>query len=162
MVDVCTVKISPVRKDNIWKIISIAWVLHPHNFHRFDESIRTKIKEKFGSDYSRMQEWDDTAFEQTFTSCSPGFISINGDPQLALRHQLQLFMIEVRQQRLIPAIRSYLKLYSSIPIPKLVRYLSEKYPKEIRDDPVQLEETCRFAFLFFLFLFPSWCEFSSD
>jgi len=139
--------ISATKKDNIWKLISIAWVLHPHNFHRFDESIRAKIKEKFGSDYSRMQEWDQTAFEETFSSCCPKFISINGDPQLALRHQLQLFMIEVHQQRLIPTIRSYLKLYSSISIAKLAQFVAEKFPKDIRDDPAQLEETCRMMLL---------------
>ena len=41
------------------------------------------------------------------------------NPQEAYRLQLRLFMSEVHQQLLLPTIRSYLKLYTTIGIPKL-------------------------------------------
>lgn len=37
--------------------------------------------------------------------------------------QLQVFKTEVDQQRLIPTLRSYLKLYSTLPISKLAKFM---------------------------------------
>ena len=45
--------------------------------------------------------------------------------------QLQVFKAEVEQQRLIPTLRSFLKLYTSIPISKLAKFL-DMHENEVR------------------------------
>lgn len=42
--------------------------------------------------------------------------------QETYRLQVRLFLSEVRQQALLPTIRSYLRLYTSIPIQKLADF----------------------------------------
>ena len=44
-------------------------------------------------------------------------------PFLHLRLQQKVFMDEVRQQMILPTIRSYLKLYTSMPMDKLAKYM---------------------------------------
>lgn len=41
-----------------------------------------------------------------------------------LRLQMKVFMDEVKQQMLLPTVRSYLKLYTSMPLEKLADYMS--------------------------------------
>ena len=41
------------------------------------------------------------------------------------RLQQKVFMDEVRQQMLLPTIRSYLKLYTSMPMDKLAKYMND-------------------------------------
>lgn len=48
--------------------------------------------------------------------------------QDAYRLQLKLFLSEVRQQQLLSSIRSYLKLYSAIPITKLASFMDVDEP----------------------------------
>ncbi|RZF34035.1 hypothetical protein LSTR_LSTR013430 [Laodelphax striatellus] len=43
----------------------------------------------------------------------------------ATDYQVQVFMDEVRQQKMLPTIRSYLKLYTTLPISKLAIFMSE-------------------------------------
>jgi len=75
---------------------------------------------------------DEAAIEETFCKSCPKFI-IPGSPnydderlntnQEALQLQLKLFMAEVKRQLVLPTIRSYLKLYTTIPISKLAKFL---------------------------------------
>ena len=44
---------------------------------------------------------------------------------IRFRLQQKVFMDEVRQQTLLPTIRSYLKLYTSMPMDKLAKYMND-------------------------------------
>eukprot|EP00967_Tisochrysis_lutea_P091985 scaffold132407_cov33-Tisochrysis_lutea.AAC.1 len=57
-------------------------------------------------------------------------------PQEAYRRQLKLFLREVGQQRMLPTLRSFLKLYSTISISKLSQILGDEEmnnPEAIRE-----------------------------
>ena len=58
---------------------------------------------------------------------SPGNLKININIRSGPRGlQLQVFKTEVDQQQLIPTLRSYLKLYTTLPIAKLAKFLDMK------------------------------------
>ena len=78
-----------------------------------------------------------TEFEACFTFACPKFLSaippsLEEPPTAAgealhkepLRLQMKVFMDEVKQQMLLPTVRSYLKLYTSMPLEKLADYMS--------------------------------------
>ena len=80
---------------------------------------------------------DLTEFEACFTFACPKFLSaippsLEEPPSAAgealhkepLRLQMKVFMDEVKQQMLLPTVRSYLKLYTSMPLEKLADYMS--------------------------------------
>merc|ERR1712018_416079 len=99
-----------------------------------------------------MQAGELSEFESSFAFACPKFLSPVPprledikDRQLAdskqkepLRLQLKVFMDEVNQQMSLPTIRSYLKLYTSMPMDKLAMYMSNKNEKECKDE----EEIC--------------------
>jgi len=84
---------------------------------------------------SRMQSnnVDLSAYEELFSFACPKFVSPSPpnyddlpatyNPQEAYRLQLRLFLNEVQQQKQLPTIRAFLKLYTTIGIPKLAALL---------------------------------------
>ena len=94
---------------------------------------------------ARMQanNMDMTAYEDLFSFACPKFVSpappkyddlpANYNAQEAYRLQLRLFLQEVQQQKLLPTIRSFLKLYTTIGIPKLATLLEEGDEATFRD-----------------------------
>merc|ERR1712216_254767 len=83
------------------------------------------------------------AYEELFSFACPKFVSpappnyddlpADYNPQEAYRLQLRLFLAEVQQQKLLPTIRSFLKLYSTIGIPKLAALLEESDEATFRE-----------------------------
>merc|ERR1739848_647896 len=86
---------------------------------------------------NKMSSGDMTEFEACFTFACPKFLSaippsLEEPPTAAgealhkepLRLQMKVFMDEVKQQMLLPTVRSYLKLYTSMPLEKLADYMS--------------------------------------
>lgn len=123
------------KNDQIYALLAIAISICPQ---RIDENIHSTLREKQNEKIQRMQRGDETAFEELFHFCCPKFVApfsptFDEDPstnnnQDFYNLQVKLFLNEVREQRLVPIIRSYLKLYSSIPISKLAKFL------EVDDD----------------------------
>ncbi len=98
------------------------------------------LKEKNYADrMNKMQTGDLGEFEAAFSFACPKFLSpvaptfdapppslVGGDlasHKEPLRLQLKVFMDEVQQQTLLPTVRSYLKLYTSMPMDKLANYM---------------------------------------
>jgi len=118
------------KVEQIYSLLAIAVSLYPT---RIDELVHANLREKFSEKMQRMQRAEFTVYEEMFSFACPKFISPShpdfdddlsqGPPQSALQLQLKVFMQEVRQQSLIPMIRSYLRLYTSIPISKLAYFL---------------------------------------
>jgi|EP00161_Ancyromonas_sigmoides_P008128 translation initiation factor 3 subunit L len=118
------------KTEQMYALLSMALVLSPA---RVDDQIRNALREKLGDKTARMQRGEEAVFEELFTYSCPKFIipsapDYDSAPantgQDAYRHQLRLFVSEVKQQLVLPTIRSYLRLYTSISVPKLAGFLN--------------------------------------
>nr|KAG5713471.1 hypothetical protein BaRGS_025019 [Batillaria attramentaria] len=119
------------NNDKMYTLLAICLVLHPM---RIDESVHSHLREKYADKMLRMQKCDLQEFEQCFSFACPKFLSPvppNYDAMAENFHkepfrlQLRVFLEEVQQQIQIPTIRSYLKLYTTLPISKLAIFMDE-------------------------------------
>uniref|UniRef100_A0A2L2Y1R8 Eukaryotic translation initiation factor 3 subunit L n=2 Tax=Parasteatoda tepidariorum TaxID=114398 RepID=A0A2L2Y1R8_PARTP len=127
------------QTERMYTLLTICLVLHPQ---RIDESILSTLKETYGEKLLKMQRGDLTEFEACFTFACPKFLSpvppssnsqnaASPATPLTLQNahkepfvaQLRVFMDEIKQQIMLPTIRSYLKLYTTMPIAKLAAFL---------------------------------------
>lgn len=117
--------------DKMYTLLAICLVLHPM---RIDESVHSHLREKYADKQLRMQKGDLQEFEQCFSFACPKFLSPvppNYDLMVENFHkepyklQLRVFLEEVGQQIQIPTIRSYLKLYTTLPVSKLAIFMDE-------------------------------------
>ncbi|XP_065659692.1 eukaryotic translation initiation factor 3 subunit L isoform X3 [Hydra vulgaris] len=113
------------KTEQMYTLVCICLVLCPQ---RIDESINQYLREKMLDKMLKMQKGDTSVFEECFSYSCPKFISPippNYDSSPANSHldpfnlQLRMFMVEVQQQSIIPVIRSYLKLYTTMSLSKL-------------------------------------------
>eukprot|EP00088_Acartia_fossae_P063026 TRINITY_DN765_c0_g1_i1.p1 TRINITY_DN765_c0_g1~~TRINITY_DN765_c0_g1_i1.p1 ORF type:complete len:525 (-),score=172.68 TRINITY_DN765_c0_g1_i1:63-1637(-) len=119
------------QTDQMYMLLAICLVLHPQ---RIDESLQTTLREKqFADKMNKMQRGDIKEFESCFMSACPKFVSPVAppfdSPEAHLepaKLQLQVFMEEVEQQQMLPTIRSYLKLYTTMPLEKLAGFVDIK------------------------------------
>jgi len=116
------------QTEQMYHLLAICLVLHPQCV---DESIQQVLREKnYHEKMYKMQYGDLDEFEACFIFACPKFLSPAPPmhPQddyvkEAMKHQTQVFMDEVRQQKMIPTIRSYLKLYTTLPLSKLASFM---------------------------------------
>ncbi|GAB6032665.1 Eukaryotic translation initiation factor 3 subunit L [Chamberlinius hualienensis] len=117
------------QTEQMYTLLAICLVLHPQ---RIDESVYLHLCEKYSDKIARLQRGDTPEFESSFCFACPKFLSpvppdyekvINDCHMEPMMLQVQVFMDEVRQQITIPIIRSYLKLYTTMPISKLASFL---------------------------------------
>ncbi|CAG9793761.1 unnamed protein product [Diatraea saccharalis] len=118
------------QTEQMYHLLAICLVLHPQCV---DESIQQVLREKnYHEKMFKMQYGDLGEFENCFTFACPKFLSPCPPPiepgsnygRDAVKHQTQVFMDEVRQQKMLPTIRSYLKLYTTLPLAKLAAFMS--------------------------------------
>ncbi|GBP55920.1 Eukaryotic translation initiation factor 3 subunit L [Eumeta japonica] len=118
------------QTDQMYHLLAICLVLHPQCV---DESIQQVLREKnYHEKMFKMQYGDLGEFESCFTFACPKFLTPCPPPvepgsnyaRDAVKHQTQVFMDEVRQQKMLPTIRSYLKLYTTLPLAKLAAFMS--------------------------------------
>jgi len=115
------------KTEQMYALLAICLSLCPQ---RVDENIHSTLKEKNGDKMIKMQRGEESVFEELFAFSCPKFITpapvdlgAEGASD-ALKNQIKLFLIEVKEQDLVPTIRSYLKLYTSIPSAKLSNFLN--------------------------------------
>lgn len=116
------------KNDQMLALLAISSTFCPL---RLDESVNIQIKEKQGDKVARLLHGDMTVYDDLFFNGCPKFLSpvVSENPTSPFGQsgprglQLQVFKAEVEQQRLIPTLRSFLKLYTSIPISKLAKFL---------------------------------------
>jgi len=123
------------KKDHLLALLAIVLVLAPQ---RIDDALHTQLLEKHGEKMVKMQRGDDSVFpvvQELFSIGCPKFVSpVISAPRIQtakenssldpLKLQMKLFLTEVTQQVLTPFVRSYLKLYSTMPIVKLAAFLN--------------------------------------
>lgn len=118
------------QTEQMYQLLSICLVLHPQYI---DESIQQTLREKNLIDkIARMQSGDLNEFESIFMFSCPKFLcptspapdTVTEDhTRDATKYQAQIFIDEVRQQEMLPTIRSYLKLYKTLPLSKLATFM---------------------------------------
>ncbi|KAH7943389.1 hypothetical protein HPB52_007792 [Rhipicephalus sanguineus] len=115
------------QTDKMYALLAICLTLHPQ---RIDESILSHLKDKHGEQMNKMQRG---------VAC-PKFLNPVPPPLNAatlenketrnyakepLQQQLNVFLSEVEGQLMIPTIRSFLKLYTTMPVSKLASFLED-------------------------------------
>lgn len=116
------------RIDQMMSLLALCLALRPQHV---DESLYSLVRDKAGDRLMRMRQGEAHVFEELFNYASPKFISpappdydVIADTNLdAPKLQTRLFMAEVEQQLLLPEIRSFLKLYTTIEIEKLAQLM---------------------------------------
>uniref|UniRef100_H2ZZ48 Eukaryotic translation initiation factor 3 subunit L n=1 Tax=Latimeria chalumnae TaxID=7897 RepID=H2ZZ48_LATCH len=126
-----TYKYEMINKQNeqMYGLLALVLTMYPM---RIDESIHTQLREKYGDKMLRMQKGDLQVYEELFSFACPKFLSpvvpnydnvhpnYHKEPFL---QQLKVFMEEVQQQAQLSTIRSFLKLYTTMPVAKLAGFL---------------------------------------
>ncbi|XP_044533892.1 eukaryotic translation initiation factor 3 subunit L isoform X2 [Gracilinanus agilis] len=126
-----TYKYEMINKQNeqMHALLAIALTMYPM---RIDESIHLQLREKYGDKMLRMQKGDPQVYEELFSYSCPKFLSPvvpNYDNMHPNYHkepflqQLKVFADEVQQQAQLSTIRSFLKLYTTMPVAKLAGFL---------------------------------------
>ncbi|KAH0616902.1 hypothetical protein JD844_028359 [Phrynosoma platyrhinos] len=126
-----TYKYEMINKQNeqMHALLAIALTMYPM---RIDESIHLQLREKYGDKMLRMQKGDPQVYEELFSYACPKFLSPvvpNYDNMHPNYHkepflqQLKVFAGEVQQQAQLSTIRSFLKLYTTMPVAKLAGFL---------------------------------------
>ncbi len=107
---------------------------------RIDDSINSYLKEKYTERLIKLQRGDRDELVNMFHYACPKFLSpvppnFEGVTDQYLmepyNQQLKVFIDEVQQQFHISDIRSFLKLYTTLPIAKLASFIS-KSPQELK------------------------------
>mmetsp|Transcript_15454 Transcript_15454/g.21320 ORF Transcript_15454/g.21320 Transcript_15454/m.21320 type:complete len:522 (-) Transcript_15454:322-1887(-) len=120
------------KNEQMYALISICLSLCPAAVRFLDEGVSQTLREKYNDKMVKMASGDLLLFDELYTYACPKFItpcppnfedaSCNYN-QDAFRLQLNLFLDEVRPQTLLPTVRSFLKLYTTISIRKLATFL---------------------------------------
>lgn len=118
------------KRDQLYNLLAIAMTLSPQ---RIDDSVQQELVTKCGERMQKMHKGDQDAVDELFQYGCPKFVSPvapdydapdNEEVHMPYKTQLKMFKREVQQQSMLPTIRSYLKLYSSLSIEKLAAFLA--------------------------------------
>ncbi|KAJ2907952.1 hypothetical protein GGI21_003372, partial [Coemansia aciculifera] len=118
------------KAEQMYALLALAVALSPA---RVDENIHAHLREKYGEQQHRMQRGDEEAAVEVVTElflfACPKFITPNPpnyDQQAAAAvvvepqaYQLRTFLREARLQLVVPTLRSFLKLYTTMGIDRL-------------------------------------------
>uniref|UniRef100_A0A2K6MJ27 Eukaryotic translation initiation factor 3 subunit L n=1 Tax=Rhinopithecus bieti TaxID=61621 RepID=A0A2K6MJ27_RHIBE len=111
---------SQINKQNeqMHALLAIALTMYPM---RIDESIHLQLREKYGDKMLRMQKGDPQVCEELFM---PNYDNVHPNyHKEPFLQQLKVFSDEVQQQAQLSTIRSFLKLYTTMPVAKLAGFL---------------------------------------
>ncbi|XP_055342848.1 eukaryotic translation initiation factor 3 subunit L-like [Paramacrobiotus metropolitanus] len=118
--------------DKMYNCLAVCLVLHPMHI---DESISSSLRDKLGDRLNKVQKGaDEDEFEKLLTAGLPKFITpvTNYDDiqPNSLKdfqmYQLSILKKEFSAQTMVGTIQSYLKLYTSMPVTKLARFVDLK------------------------------------
>ncbi|XP_010445193.1 PREDICTED: eukaryotic translation initiation factor 3 subunit L-like [Camelina sativa] len=122
------------KNEQMYALLAVCLSLYPQT-KLVDDFVNSQLREKYGEKMMRMQRYDDEAFgiyDELFSYACPKFITPSApsfdEPlvnynQDAYKLQLKMFLYEVMQQQLLSEVRTFLKVYSSISLAKLAKYM---------------------------------------
>ena len=114
------------KGEHMYALLAVAAALCPQC--KLDEGVRSALNEKYAEKIAKMGGGDEGVFDELFSLACPKFIiaappnfddTLANHSQDAYRLQLRMFLQEVRSASLLPLVRSFLKLYTTIPVAKL-------------------------------------------
>jgi translation initiation factor 3 subunit L len=115
------------QTEQMYHLLAICLVLHPQCI---DEGLQQALRDKnYHEKMYKMQCGGLEEFESCFQFACPSLYPPNPDNpnedyvREAIKHQTHVFMEEVIQQKMLPTIRSYLKLYTTLPLSKLATFM---------------------------------------
>ncbi|KAL0077982.1 RNA polymerase I-associated factor PAF67-domain-containing protein [Phycomyces blakesleeanus] len=119
------------KGDQMYALLAICIALCPT---RLDENIHSQLREKYGEQLFKMQKGEESLpiYEDLWQYACPKFIAATGvnltkteNDQLNDPHanQLKIFMSDIRNQIMLPTLRSFMKLYTTMGIDKLAKFL---------------------------------------
>lgn len=119
------------KNDQMYALLAILYTFCPQ---RLDEHVGAYLKDNYAEKMSQMQRGEISIVEDLFAYGGPKWVSPisegddlpNANPEM-LKLQTKLFINEIRQQLLLPTIRTCLKLYTTIDSSRLASLIgSEK------------------------------------
>lgn len=127
------------KSDQMFALLTICVALTPT---RIDATVNTGLREKYGEQLFKIQKGSSKdalqVIEELFTFAAPKFISpsvpdfahpaANGNP---FSFHLQLFLTSVASVVNSPSLKNYLRLYASLDIEKLKKFLEVDTDEEI-------------------------------
>lgn len=113
--------------DQLYHLLAICLTLQPQ---RIDDSIQSQLLEKNGDRMNRMSNGDIDEFRMAFQQGCPKFLSpttvvyegINQAKEPLVR-QCNAFLEGIESQIMLPILRGYLKLYTTLPTKKLASFM---------------------------------------
>ncbi|VDN52365.1 unnamed protein product [Dracunculus medinensis] len=113
--------------DQLYHLLAICLTLQPQ---RIDDSIQSQLIEKSGDRMNRMSNGDIDEFRLAFQQGCPKFLSpttvVYDGPNQAkepLIRQCNAFLEGIESQIMLPILRGYLKLYTTLPTKKLASFM---------------------------------------
>lgn len=137
------------KNEQLHALLAITTSLCPAAGRILEESVAGSLREKYGEKARAITAGDVPTVEELFAYACPKFVS-SGAPDWndatantnadAYKVQLQAFMATVELRKHLPALKQFLKLYTSIPITKLA-LLSEMDEDGVRQQLQLLQKT---------------------
>jgi translation initiation factor 3 subunit L len=137
------------KVDQMYALLSIVVALYPT---RIDDSISFNLKEKHSEHIAKMRSGSEglAVFEELFLYSCPKFIFAKPTPAASsddgssthvepYQRHLQVFLEDVKVQSLLPTLRSYLGLYTSLSVSKLATFV-EIQPEELLAQLIVLKQ----------------------
>ncbi|KAJ1824309.1 hypothetical protein GGH91_000008 [Coemansia sp. RSA 2671] len=136
------------KAEQMYALLAVAVSLSPV---RVDENIHAYLREKYGDQQHRIQRGGEEALDvisELYLFACPKFITPNppnydaaevAEPQA---YQLRTFLREARLQLVVPTLRSFLKLYTTMGIDRLSSFL-EMEPAELKNQLMVYKQRCR-------------------
>lgn len=110
------------KGDQMYALLAICIALCPT---RLDENIHSQLREKYGEQLFKMQK-DEGAiavYTDLFQFACPKFVSPTDKGADPHQYQLKVFLSDIKTQIHLPSLRSFMKLYTSMGIEKLAKFL---------------------------------------
>ncbi|PRP79576.1 hypothetical protein PROFUN_12837 [Planoprotostelium fungivorum] len=142
------------KNEKMFSLLAICLSICPQ---RVEENIHTMLRDKFSDKMQRIQKGEEGVIEELFLAgcpkfvspCTPNYNAPEADNKAGhfsgteiSRVQVKVFVNEVMQQTLLPNIRSFLKLYSTIGLSKLAGFL-EVDQETLREQLICYKHKCR-------------------
>lgn len=127
------------KAEQMYALLAVAVALCPAH-KLLEDGVKSALAEKYAEKMVRMAGGEEGIYDELFSYACPKFVTASppdfADPGAAhsteaYRLQLRLFLGEVRAAALLPHVRSFLKLYTTIPLAKLA-VLMEYDPAALR------------------------------
>ena len=117
------------KLDKLQGLLALAYAISPD---LVDDAIVSELKDKYGERWARLQRMDMVVYEDVFFTCSPKCVVLTAvqpssplaqSPHELRQQQWAVFSQDVVERARLPALISYLKLFSSVSVAKLSAHL---------------------------------------